>query len=63
VTTEMIVTEEAKVPSWRLKAEADKRRATEAALTWLAAENVQLEREIEDLRAKLEAVLAEPLLP
>jgi hypothetical protein len=58
-----ISTEEAKVPSWRLKAESDRRRATEAAMYWLAAENVELEREIGDLRARLNAVFGEPLLP
>jgi hypothetical protein len=51
------------IPSWRLKEEADKRRATEAAMYWLASENVQLERELADLQAKINALLAEPLLP
>jgi hypothetical protein len=58
-----ISTEEAKVPSWRLKQEADRRRATEAAMLWLAHECVQLEREVEFLERRMEALTAEPLLP
>jgi hypothetical protein len=54
---------EARVPSWRLKQEADRRRATEAAMYWLAHECVQLEREVEFLERRMEALTAEPLLP
>jgi hypothetical protein len=58
-----VSTEETKVPSWRLKQEADRRRATEAAMYWLAHECVHLEREVELLTARMEALTASPILP